>query len=127
MKSTSASKKRKISVPVGVAHILATFNNTHICITDQQGNVISQSSAGANGFKGSKKSTPYAAQITAVKVIKKAIEFGLKTLSVVVSGPGTGRESAVRALSVEGVTVTSIRDITPVPHNGCRPPKKRRV
>ncbi len=128
MKSTSSTtKKRKKVVPVGIAVIKATFNNTHITITDPHGDVIAQSSSGANGFKGSKKSTPFAAQVTGTKVINKAKEYGLKTLSVQVSGPGTGRESAVRALQAPEITVTSIRDITPVPHNGCRPPKRRRV
>jgi small subunit ribosomal protein S11 len=127
MKTTNTSKKKRRLVTVGVAHINATFNNTFITITDAQGEVISSSSAGANGFKGSKKSTPYAAQITAAKVIGKAKDFGLKTLSVEVSGPGTGRESAVRALQIPEITITSIRDVTPVAHNGCRPPKRRRV
>ncbi len=127
MKSTSTTKKKRKIVPVGIAHINATFNNTFVTITDAQGEVIASSSAGANGFKGSKKSTPFAAQVTASKVINKAKEFGLKTLTVRVSGPGTGRESAIRALSIPEVTVTSIKDITPVAHNGCRPPKRRRV
>jgi small subunit ribosomal protein S11 len=125
MKKASAKKKRM--VVVGVVHIAATFNNTIVTITDMQGDVIASSSAGVNGFKGSRKSTPYAAQVTAEKAANKAIEFGLKTVTVKVLGPGTGRESAVRALANAGLTVTSIKDITPVAHNGCRPPKRRRV
>jgi len=124
--STNSKKKRKI-VPVGIAHISASFNNTHVTITDPHGDVIAISSAGANGFKGSKKATPYAGQVTGTKVINLAKEFGLKTLSIKLCGPGSGRESAVRALQIPEITITSISDITPVPHNGCRPPKRRRV
>src|SRR6202789_3185696 len=120
-------KKEKKNVVVGVAHVAATFNNTIITITDQGGNAISWSSSGMMGFKGSRKSTPYAAQMAAEDAGKKAMEHGMRTLEVEVSGPGSGRESALRALQTVGFTVTAIRDITPIPHNGCRPPKRRRV
>jgi small subunit ribosomal protein S11 len=120
-------KKEKKNVVVGVAHVAATFNNTIITITDQSGNAISWSSSGMMGFKGSRKSTPYAAQVAAEDAGKKAMEHGMRTLEVEVSGPGSGRESALRALQTVGLTVTSIRDVTPIPHNGCRPPKRRRV
>ena len=122
-----ARKKEKKNVVVGVAHVAATFNNTIITITDGQGNTISWSSSGMMGFKGSRKSTPFAAQVAAEDAGKKAIEHGMRTLEVEVSGPGSGRESALRALQAVGLTVTSIRDVTPSPHNGCRPPKRRRV
>ncbi|HEX4296155.1 MAG TPA: 30S ribosomal protein S11 [Rhizomicrobium sp.] len=122
-----ARKKEKKNVVVGVAHVAATFNNTIITITDGQGNAISWSSAGTMGFKGSRKSTPYAAQVAAEDAGKKAIEHGMRTLEVEVTGPGSGRESALRALQAVGLVVTSIRDVTPIPHNGCRPPKRRRV
>ena len=111
----------------GVAHVNATFNNTLITISDLQGNAIAWSSAGSLGFKGSRKSTPYAAQMAAEDAGKKAAEHGMKTLEVEVKGPGSGRESALRALQVVGFNITSIRDVTPIPHNGCRPPKRRRV
>jgi small subunit ribosomal protein S11 len=120
-------KKEKKNVVVGVAHVAASFNNTIITISDPQGNTISWSSAGSLGFKGSRKSTPYAAQVAAEDAAKKAIEHGMRTLEVEVSGPGSGRESALRALQAVGLVVTSIRDVTPIPHNGCRPPKRRRV
>ncbi|MFL6689108.1 MAG: 30S ribosomal protein S11 [Alphaproteobacteria bacterium] len=120
-------KKEKKNVVQGVAHVAATFNNTIITITDMAGNAISWSSAGTMGFKGSRKSTPYAAQVAAEDAAKKAVEHGMRTLDVEVSGPGSGRESALRALQAVGLTVTSIRDVTPIPHNGCRPPKRRRV
>jgi small subunit ribosomal protein S11 len=120
-------RKDKKSVPVGVAHVDASFNNTIITFTDPAGNTIAWGSAGAAGFKGSRKSTPFAAQVAAENASKKAIENGMRTVNVVVSGPGTGRESAVRAIAQAGIRVTSIRDITPVPHNGCRPSKRRRV
>ncbi len=110
-----------------MAHVNATFNNTLVTITDAQGNAISWSSAGSQGFKGSRKSTPYAAQLAAADAGQKAQEHGLKTLEVFVRGPGSGRESALRALQSVGLTVTSIKDVTPIPHNGCRPPKRRRV
>ena len=122
-----ARKKEKKNVVVGVAHVAATFNNTIVTITDGQGNAISWSSAGMMGFKGSRKSTPYAAQMAAEDAGRKAVEHGMRTLEVEVSGPGSGRESALRALQAVGLVVTSIRDVTPIPHNGCRPPKRRRV
>ena len=115
------------NITSGVAHVNATFNNTMITITDAQGNAISWSSAGTMGFKGSRKSTPYAAQVAAEDAGKKAAEHGMKTLEIEISGPGSGRESALRALQAVGFAVTSIRDVTPIPHNGCRPPKRRRV
>jgi len=122
-----ARKKEKKNVVVGIAHVAATFNNTIISIADTQGNVVSWSSAGMMGFKGSRKSTPYAAQVAAEDAGRKAVEHGMRTLEVEVSGPGSGRESALRALQAVGLIVTSIRDVTPIPHNGCRPPKRRRV
>ena len=115
------------NITSGVAHINATFNNTIVTISDAQGNAISWSSAGHMGFKGSRKSTPYAAQVAASDAAKKAAEHGVNSLEVNVNGPGSGRESAVRALQAEGMTITTIRDVTPIPHNGCRPPKRRRV
>lgn len=120
-------KRERKNITSGVAHVSATFNNTMITITDAQGNTISWSSAGTMGFKGSRKSTPYAAQMAAEDAGKKASEHGMKTLEIEVSGPGSGRESALRALQAVGFQVTSIRDVTPIPHNGCRPPKRRRV
>ena len=126
-KAPRARKKEKKNVVVGVAHVAATFNNTMITITDAQGNTISWSSAGTMGFKGSRKSTPFAAQMAAEDAGRKAAEHGVKTLEVNVSGPGSGRESALRALQAVGMTITTIRDVTPIPHNGCRPPKRRRV
>ena len=126
-KGPRARKKEKKNVAVGVAHVAATFNNTIITITDGQGNTVSWSSAGHLGFKGSRKSTPYAAQVAAEDAAKKALEHGMRTLEVEVSGPGAGRESALRALQAMGLNVTTIRDVTPIPHNGCRPPKRRRV
>lgn len=128
MAVSTVSKKRKRIVPVGVVHISATFNNTIITVTDMQGYVLAWSSAGERSFKGARKSTPYAGQVTAEDVMKKAMEFGIKTVSIKVKGPGSGRESAVRAIAnAKDVTVTSILDVTPVPHNGTRPPKRRRV
>jgi small subunit ribosomal protein S11 len=120
-------KRVKKNIATGVVHIAATFNNTMVTITDATGNVLSWSSAGARGFKGSRKSTPFAAQVAAGDAAAKAMEHGLKTVSVQVSGPGAGRESALRALSAAGLKITVIRDVTPIPHNGCRPPKRRRV
>lgn len=120
-------RRERKNITSGVAHVNASFNNTQVTITDAQGNTISWSTAGANGFKGSRKSTPYAAQIAAEEAAKKAMDHGMKTLEVNVSGPGSGRESALRALQAAGLTITSIRDVTPIPHNGCRPPKRRRV
>ena len=120
-------KKDKKNISTGVAHINSSFTNTKILISDAQGNAIAWSSAGTMGFKGSRKSTPYAAQMAAEDAGKKAQEHGMKTLEVEIQGPGSGRESALRALSAVGMIVTSIRDVTPMPHNGCRPPKRRRV
>ena len=120
-------RREKKNIVSGVAHINASFNNTVVNITDAQGNTISWSSAGAKGFKGSRKSTPYAAQIAAEDAGKKAQDHGMKTLEVEVKGPGSGRESALRALQATGFVITSIRDVTPIPHNGCRPKKRRRV
>jgi small subunit ribosomal protein S11 len=120
-------KKDRKNISTGVVHVNSTFNNTIINISDQQGNTISWSSAGSQGFKGSRKSTPYAAQVAAEDAAKKAMEHGLKTVLVEVKGPGSGRESALRALQAVGLVVTSIVDVTPIPHNGCRPPKRRRV
>ena len=120
-------KKDKKNISTGVAHINSSFNKTKILISDAQGNAIAWSSAGTMGFKGSRKSTPYAAQMAAEDAGKKAQEHGMKTLEVEIQGPGSGRESALRALSAVGMIVTSIRDVTPMPHNGCRPPKRRRV
>ena len=126
--SSREKKKKKRSVdPSGVAHIKATFNNTHVTITDKRGNVIAWSTAGSSGFKGSRKNTAYAATIAAEKLGQEAVQMGLRTIDVKVKGPGAGRESAIRALAVAGLEVISIRDVTPLPHNGCRPPKRRRV
>ena len=120
-------KRERKNISTGVAHVNASFNNTIITITDTQGNTVSWSSSGHHGFKGSRKSTPYAAQVTAEDAGRKAQEHGMKVLAVEVKGPGAGRESALRALQTVGFTITSIKDVTPVPHNGCRPPKRRRV
>jgi small subunit ribosomal protein S11 len=120
-------RRERKNISSGVAHVNASFNNTMITITDAQGNAIAWASAGALGFKGSRKSTPYAAQVAADSAAKKASEHGVKILEVEVKGPGAGRESALRALQAAGFTITSIRDVTPIPHNGCRPPKRRRV
>ena len=120
-------RRERKNISSGVAHVNSTFNNTLITISDAQGNALSWSSAGTMGFKGSRKSTPYAAQVAAEDAAKKAMEHGVKTLEVHVRGPGSGRESALRAFQAAGFTVTSIRDVTPIPHNGCRPPKRRRV
>lgn len=120
-------RRERKNITSGVAHVNATFNNTHITIADAQGNAIAWSSAGSQGFKGSRKSTPYAAQMAAEDAGKKAQEHGMKSLSVEVKGPGSGRESALRALQAVGFEITMIRDVTPVPHNGCRPRKRRRV
>ncbi|PPR40489.1 MAG: 30S ribosomal protein S11 [Alphaproteobacteria bacterium MarineAlpha8_Bin1] len=123
----SKKKKTKKNVPSGVAHINSTFNNTIITITDSVGNTISWSSSGNKGFKGSRKSTPFAAQLAAEEAAKKAMEHGMKNIEIIIKGPGNGRESAIRALGSTGLNITIIKDITPIPHNGCRPPKKRRV
>jgi small subunit ribosomal protein S11 len=125
--STRVKKRERKNIVTGVAHVHASFNNTMITITDAQGNTISWSSSGSMNFKGSRKSTPYAAQVAAEDAGRKAMEHGMRTVEVNVSGPGSGRESALRALQAVGFTVTSIRDVTPIPHNGCRPPKRRRV
>lgn len=121
------SKKERKNVNLGSAHIQATFNNTIVSITDPNGNVIAWSSSGSLGFKGSRKGTPYAAQMAAESAAKKAMDFGMKQLDVFVKGPGAGRESAIRALQAAGLDINLIKDVTPVPHNGCRPPKRRRV
>jgi small subunit ribosomal protein S11 len=120
-------RRERKNITSGVAHVNATFNNTMITITDAQGNAIAWSSSGASGFKGSRKSTPYAAQVAAEAAGRKAMEHGMKTLEIEVKGPGSGRESALRALQATGFVITSIRDVTPIPHNGCRPRKRRRV
>jgi small subunit ribosomal protein S11 len=120
-------RRERKNITSGVAHVNATFNNTMITITDAQGNTIAWSSSGTKGFKGSRKSTPYAAQVAAEDAGRKAMEHGMRTLEVEVKGPGSGRESALRSLQAVGFTVTSIRDVTAIPHNGCRPPKRRRV
>ncbi len=126
-KKFKSRKKIVRNISEGVAHILATFNNTIVTITDRGGNVVVWASCGSAGFSGSKKSTPFAAQVTAETVAKKAIEHGMKTVEVYVKGPGSGRESSIRALQAAGLSITAIRDVTPIPHNGCRPPKRRRV
>lgn len=125
--ATQVRKKIKKMVPQGQAHIHATFNNTIVTITDTKGNAVSWASAGTSGFKGSRKSTPYAAGLASKNAAKVAQDHGMQEMEIIVNGPGPGRESAIRALQTSGIKVTSIRDITPVPHNGCRPPKKRRV
>lgn len=126
-KKFKSRKKIVRNVSEGVAHILASFNNTIVTITDRTGNAVSWASCGTAGFSGSKKSTPFAAQVTAEQAAKKAIEHGMKTVEVYVKGPGSGRESAIRAIQAAGLNISVIRDVTPVPHNGCRPPKRRRV
>lgn len=130
--TAAAGKKKQVkrvkkNVPHGVVHIQSTFNNTIVTVTDPAGNTVSWSSAGVKGFKGSKKSTPFAAQLVAEDAARKAIEHGMKTAGVVIKGPGAGRESALRAVQNAGLKVTMITDVTPIPHNGCRPPKRRRV
>jgi len=123
----TGKKKEKKNIPEGIVHIQSTFNNTIVTVADLSGNVIAWSSSGMQGFKGSRKSTPFAAQIAAEEAVKKAKEHGLRSVQVYVKGPGSGRESALRALQTTGIRIVSIRDVTPVPHNGCRPPKRRRV
>ncbi|HDZ90108.1 MAG: 30S ribosomal protein S11 [Deltaproteobacteria bacterium] len=123
----SRSKREKRNVPSGIIHIQSTFNNTIVTITDPNGNVIAQSSAGRGGIKGSRKSTPFAAQLAGRDALRQAMDQGMRVAEVRVKGPGVGREAALRSLQVEGFTVTVIRDVTPIPHNGCRPPKRRRV
>jgi len=127
VQTTRVRKKERKNITNGVVHVSSSFNNTMVTITDVQGNTIAWSSSGLMGFKGSRKATPYAAQLAAEDAGKKASEHGLKNVDVEVSGPGSGRESALRALQSIGFTITSIRDVTPIPHNGCRPPKRRRV
>ena len=119
--------KKRVTSAQGIAHILASFNNTIITITDRQGNTLSWGASGASGFHGSRKSTPYAAQVAAMQAAKKALDMGLKEVEVWVKGPGQGRESAIRSLQQAGLSITAIKDVTPIPHNGCRPPKRRRV
>jgi small subunit ribosomal protein S11 len=126
-KAVRTRRRERKNIAVGQAHIQSTFNNTIISITDNDGNVISWGSAGGHGFKGSRKSTPYAAQVTAEATARKAMEHGMKTIEIFVKGPGSGREAAIRSLQAAGLDVTSISDVTPIPHNGCRPPKRRRV
>ena len=127
MKKVKKNKKVKKFVEAGQAHIQATFNNTIITITDQTGNVISWAAGGKKGFKGTRKGTPFAAQLAAEDAAKKAIDFGMKTISVFVKGPGPGRETAIRSIQAAGIKIDLIKDVTPLPHNGCRPPAKRRV
>ncbi len=126
-KKKTGKKREKLTIPSGIAHILATFNNTIISITDLEGNLLAASSAGAAGFKGSRKGTPFAAQQAATTAAASAKDYGMRTVQVYLKGPGAGRESAVRALQAAGLEVKNIRDITPIPHNGCRPTKRRRV
>ena len=126
-KKKGGKKKEKKNIPFGKVYISATFNNTIVSVTDLEGNVISWSSTGLHGFKGSRKSTPYAAKIVGEDAINKALEHGLKQAQIIVKGPGSGRESALRAVASSGIRVTQITDTTPVPHNGCRPPKRRRI
>ena len=126
-RKTRVAKKVKKNIANGVVHIQSTFNNTIVSITDTAGNVVAWSSSGVQGFKGSRKSTPFASQLAAEDAAKKAMEHGMKTVEVYIKGPGAGRESALRALQAVGFNVLKIRDVTPVPHNGCRPPKRRRV
>lgn len=126
-KRGTRAKKEKKNVPSGIIHIHSTFNNTIVTVTDNEGNVIAASSAGRQGFKGSRKSTPFAAQLAAQDALRQAMEQGMRSAEVRVKGPGVGREAALRALQADGFTVSVIRDVTPIPHNGCRPPKRRRV
>jgi small subunit ribosomal protein S11 len=126
-KTTRTRRRERKNVVVGQAHIQSTFNNTIISITDIQGNVVSWGSAGAQGFKGSRKSTPFAAQVTAEATARRAMEHGMRNIEVFVRGPGSGREAAIRSLQAAGLEVSAINDVTPIPHNGCRPPKRRRV
>jgi len=122
-----SSKRVKKNIPNGVVHIQATFNNTIVTFTDEAGNTVAWCSAGTKGFKGSRKSTPFAAQLVAAEAAKKAMDHGMKSVAIFVKGPGSGRESALRAISASGLRITQIKDVTPIPHNGCRPPKRRRV
>jgi small subunit ribosomal protein S11 len=127
MKAPAKKKKVKRNVPTGVAHVKATFNNTIITFTDVNGDVVSWSTSGAKGFKGSRKSTPFAAQVAGEEAARRAMDAGMRSVAVLVNGPGAGRESAVRAIASTGMKVTLLKDVTPIPHNGCRPPKRRRV
>lgn len=127
MAKKSTKRREKKNIQVGVAHIQASFNNTIVTITDMNGNVVAWSSSGSSGFKGSRKSTPFAAQKAAESAAKKGMEHGLRQIDVLVKGPGAGRESAIRALQAAGLKINAIKDVTPIPHNGCRPPKRRRV
>ncbi len=127
VKKKTKAKKEKKNIPNGIVHIQSTFNNTIVTVTDVAGNVISQASAGSAGFKGSRKSTPFAAQLAGRNAVQQAMDQGMRVAEVRVKGPGVGREAALRALQIPGFTVTVIRDVTPIPHNGCRPPKRRRV
>jgi len=127
MAKKTSKRKEKKNIQIGVAHVQASFNNTIVTITDMNGNVISWGSSGAEGFKGSRKSTPFAAQKAAESAAKKGMEHGLRQIDVHVNGPGAGRESAIRALQAAGLKINAIKDVTPIPHNGCRPPKRRRV
>lgn len=126
-KNVVKKKKEKKNIQNAVAHIKSTFNNTIVCITDLSGNVLAWSSSGTSGFKGSRKSTPYAGQVAAEQVVKKVSDYGVSNIEVFIKGPGGGRESALRALQSSGLNITMIKDVTPIPHNGCRPPKRRRV
>ena len=126
-KRTKARRRERKSIPAGKAYIQSTFNNTIVTLTDPQGNVIAWGSSGTAGFKGSRKGTPYAAQLAAQDAVRKAKEHGLRQIEVYIKGPGSGREAAIRALQGSGLYITGIRDVTPIPHNGCRPPKRRRV
>jgi len=127
VKKGRSKKKEKKNIPSGVVHIQSTFNNTIVTVTDPAGNVVAWSSSGVQGFKGSRKSTPFAAQMAAEDAAKKAMEHGMKNVEVYVKGPGSGRESAIRSLQAAGFNIVIIKDVTPIPHNGCRPPKRRRV
>lgn len=126
-KAVRTRRRERKNIAVGHAHVQSTFNNTIVTITDVQGNVVAWSSAGSSGFKGSRKSTPFAAQVTAENAARKAMEHGMRSVEVFVRGPGSGREAAIRSLQAAGLEVTAITDVTPIPHNGCRPPKRRRV
>lgn len=126
-KPTGKKKKAKKAGPIGIVHIKCSFNNTIVTVTDEKGNALAWSSSGSNNFKGTKKGTPFAAQITCSKAVQKAHDMGVRQVAVKVSGPGPGRETAIRAISASGISVTSIKDVTTIPHNGCRPPKARRV
>lgn len=126
-KKTSRKRKEKKNIPTGVAHIVSTFNNTLVTITDVSGNTVAWSSSGVQGFKGSRKSTPFAAQLAGEDAAKKAMDHGMRSVEVRVKGPGSGREAALRALANAGLNISLIKDVTPIPHNGCRPPKRRRV